>query len=259
MSPHMDNNFFGILHSPSGFSFASILTFVKAFIIGTIPSIIWLIFWLQEDREKPEPKRLVTATFIIGMLAVLLVLPLQKIAQGLINDHKMLIIVWAAIEELMKFALIVLIVRPTKQIDQPIDYAIYLMIIGLGFAALENTLYIIKPLLVNDGQIVFLTGNLRFMGSTLLHATATGLIGMMIGLSFYQHPVIKYLSAILGIGLAVFLHSTFNFFIMEGVGKTTLQVFIFLWVVTIINILVFEKLRRMSNEFVPIDELQEEE
>jgi hypothetical protein len=54
--------------------------------------------------------------------------------------------------------------------------------------------------------------------------------------------------------LAVLLHSTFNFFIMRGEGKSTLQIFIFLWVITILVILLFEKLRRMSGEYEPVED-----
>ena len=52
----------------------------------------------------------------------------------------------------------------------------------------------------------------------------------------------------LGIILAITLHSTFNFFIIENSGNDFLKVFAFLWVVTIIIMLLFEKLRRMSGE-----------
>ncbi len=236
-------------------SLDSLLTFGKALFIGTIPALIWMMFWLQEDKEDPEPRGLIFAAFIIGMLGVLLVLPVQKFILTLTTNQQNLIILWALAEEVIKFALVLLIIRPSRQINQPIDYAIYLIIVGLGFAALENTLYLIKPLIVKNASVVFLTSNLRFIGSTLLHATASGLIGMMMGLAFFQSKFIKDMSALVGLGLAVLLHSTFNLFIMKGEGKSTLQIFIFLWVVTVISILVFEKLRRMSVDYVPLEEV----
>lgn len=234
--------------------FDSISTFVKAFFVGTIPSLIWLLFWLGEDREKPEPRKLILVTFLAGMLGVILVLPLQKIVGGFVTHQHILVIIWAFIEEAMKLALVLLIIRPTLEINEPVDYAIYLIVVGLGFAALENTLYILKPLLLKDGTVIFLTGNLRFMGSTLLHATASSLVGIVIGLAFFQNRTIKYISTLFGLGVATLLHSTFNFFIMKEEGKTTLQIFIFLWVITTIVILLFEKLRRMGGEYEPIEE-----
>jgi len=54
-----------------------------------------------------------------------------------------------------------------------------------------------------------------------------------------------------GITCAIVLHSVFNFFIMKGSGENFLSVFGFLWVVTIINILIFEKLKRMGKD-IPV-------
>lgn len=238
-------------------SLDTLITYIKALFVGTIPSLIWLLFWLQEDRETPEPRRLIIATFLVGMFGVMIVLPFQKIALTVFRDSSFLVVVLALIEELVKCILVFLVIRPTRQINQPIDYAIYLIIIGLGFAALENTLYILKPLLLKDSSAVFLTGNLRFMGSTLLHATSSGIVGMSIGLVFFQNRFSKLVSAVGGLTLAVLLHSAFNFFIMKGEGKTTLQIFIFLWVVTVLTILVFEKLRRMSHEYIILEEENE--
>lgn len=244
----MNNHFF------DGLGLNSIFTFIKAFIIGTIPSLAWLMFWLREDREHAEPKRLIFATFLGGMLMVLLALPLQKLMLGFSSNEGNLIPLWAMVEEILKYLIVVFIIVPTNEINEPIDYAIYMIVAGLGFAALENTLYILKPLLIQDQAAVFLTGNLRFLGSTLLHATASGIIGLMIGLSFYQTRVVRTISGWIGVFLAILLHSTFNFFIMKEDGKTTLQIFVFLWVVTSITILVFEKLRRMSGAYEPLEE-----
>lgn len=233
----------------SEFNLNSIFVFIKALIVGCIPSLVWLAFWLKEDQENPEPRRLVVATFIGGMMMVLIAIPFQKFLLGASQNQENLVPLWATIEEILKYLVILLIVLPTHEINEPIDYAIYMIIAGLGFAALENTLYLLKPLLLKDTGAVFLTGNLRFLGSTLLHATASGIIGMTIGLSFYQSKTLRVLSTIVGIFLAILLHSVFNFFIMRQEGKTTLQIFIFLWVITSITVLIFEKLRRMSGQY----------
>jgi RsiW-degrading membrane proteinase PrsW (M82 family) len=53
---------------------------------------------------------------------------------------------------------------------------------------------------------------------------------------------------IIGLILAITLHTLFNFFIMKNNGSDFIKVFAFLWVATIINMLLLEKLRRMSGE-----------
>ena len=48
--------------------------FILAFILGLIPALVWLWFWLKEDIH-PEPAKMITLSFIGGMVAVLFVLP----------------------------------------------------------------------------------------------------------------------------------------------------------------------------------------
>jgi len=61
-----------------------------------------------------------------------------------------------------------------------------------------------------------------------------------------MNKFIKKIYLSIGIILAITLHSSFNFFIMDSSGSNSFKVLGFLWVVTIIIMLLFEKLRRMS-------------
>lgn len=224
------------------------LTLIFALIAGIVPSFIWLHYWMSEDDVKPEPLGLVVLTFIAGMLGVIAVIPLQKFFLHQFSDNTVLIVIWAACEELVKYLAFALLVLRTKEITEPIDYPIYLMTAALGFAALENSFFLIHPFSVQDTTVALLTTNLRFLGSTLLHSVCTGMIGLMLGLAFFQNKTIKFYSLVIGFIMAVGLHSIFNFFIMKENGENFLQVFAFLWVISIISLLVFEKVRRMSQD-----------
>ena len=213
---------------------------------GLAPALFWLWFWLREDKEKPEPKGLITSIFIVGMITVVFAIPLQKFVQNNVSSHEWQIISWASIEEILKYLGVAVILYKTNRIDEPIDWPIFLITVALGFAALENTLFLIKPLSLNQTTVGLLTGQLRFLGSTLLHAVATGITGIALGLSYFMGKYIKKIYLILGLTLAIALHSTFNFFIIDNSGNNFLKVLGFLWVVTIIVMLLFEKLRRMS-------------
>ena len=219
-----------------------------AFLGGIIPALFWLWFWLREDKEKPEPKGILTICFILGAAAVILVLPIQKFIQTNFSAHTTQVILWASVEEIMKYLAMILILYKSKYIEEPIDYAIYIITVALGFAAFENMLFLIKPLSLDQTIVGLLTGQLRFLGSTLLHSVSSGIIGIFLGLSFFMNREKEKLYLFLGIILAITLHSTFNFFIIENSGNDFLKVFAFLWVVTIIIMLLFEKLRRMSGE-----------
>lgn len=220
-------------------------TLIYAILGGVIPALVWLWFWLREDTH-PEPIGLIIASFIIGALSVMFVVPLQKYASTLFTSHREIIVVWASIEEIIKFIVVAVVALGTRYMKEPIDFPIYFITVALGFAAFENILFIIKPLNAGNMLVGFLTGNLRFLGSTLLHAMASAIIGIGIGLAWDGTFIKKSFFAILGLIGAISLHSVFNFFIMDNAQENFLTVFGFLWVFTIINMLLFEKLRRMG-------------
>lgn len=223
-------------------------TIALAALAGITPALIWLWFWLREDEENPEPKLLVFLCFLFGMLAVIFILPIEKLLQASIESQQYQIISWAASEEIIKYLAALAIIYKASYIKKPIDYAIYMIVAALGFAALENTFFLIKPISLDHTTVSLLTSHLRFLGSTLLHAVSSGIVGIALGLSFYENGFIKKIYLIFGILVAITLHSAFNFFIMDINGNNFLNIFGFLWVVTIINMLLLEKLRRMSGE-----------
>lgn len=215
-----------------------------AFLGGVIPSFVWLWFWLREDKSNPEPRGLLTIIFILGMLSVFLVIPIQKFIQTTALSSNWQMISWAAVEEIVKYLAVLIILYKTNITNEPIDWAIFLITAALGFAAFENTLFLIKPFSLGQTTVGLMTSQLRFLGSTLLHTVASGIIGISLGLSFHLSNFAKKIYLFMGIIFAITLHSTFNFFIMNNNGSDILKVFAFLWVATVINLLLFEKLRK---------------
>ena len=213
---------------------------------GFIPAMLWLMFWLREDKERPEPKGLIFLTLLAGMIAVIPVLPLQRLASQYITDQNNLLPVLVAIEEVMKFSAVSIIIFRNKFLDEPVDYALYFIVGALGFATLENALFLTYPINIGDTTVSVLTGNLRFLGATLLHAMTTGFVGCMLGLAFFKSNKMKFFYILGGLGVGIVLHTTFNFFIIKNNGGDVLTVFGFLWVFAVIIMLLFEKLRRMS-------------
>jgi RsiW-degrading membrane proteinase PrsW (M82 family) len=225
---------------------------VMAFIGGLIPSLLWLWFWLKEE-ENPEPSGLLTMVFIMGMISVIIVLPIEKFIQEQISSQTYQIILWACSEEILKYLAVLVILYKTNNVRKPIDWPIYMVTAALGFAALENTLFLIKPFSISGSALALLNATsldqLRFLGANLLHTVASGTIGIAIGISFFTSGFKKRWSLFVGFLVAISLHSAFNFFIIKG-SENKLEVFAFLWVVTIIIMLFFEKVRRMSESII---------
>ncbi|MBU6431180.1 MAG: PrsW family intramembrane metalloprotease [Patescibacteria group bacterium] len=215
---------------------------------GILPALFWLYFWLREDKLRPEPRFLIMFSFFGGMIAVIAALFAEKITGSLVASNVILVAVYAPItEELFKFLAAYFTALRNKEDDEPIDPIMYLMSSALGFAALENALFLISPLAENHIMTSIVTGNLRFVGATLLHIVASASIGIFIGFSFYKSKRFKFFMTIVGLVAAIALHSFFNLFIIRGTSENILSVFAGLWVAVIFIILILEKVKKIKN------------
>src|SRR3989344_6067262 len=117
---------------------------IIAFLGGILPSLLWLWFWVRQEEKGPEPKLLLAIVFFMGMIAVICVLPIQKFIQGHVDSQGWRLVGWASIEEIMKYLAVIVILYKVNEVDEPIDWPIYMITAALGFAALENALFLIK-------------------------------------------------------------------------------------------------------------------
>ena len=167
---------------------------------GLIPALLWLWFWLKEDNVNPEPGWLIFLTFLLGVASVAVVVPIQGFVQNAVgNDETKMIILAAAVEEIVKLGAVKIVAIRSRNLDEPIDFPIYFITVALGFAAIENALFLVNPVSVNDSTIALLTGNLRFLGSTLLHAIASATIGISMGLAFFKPKFVRRIYLLIGV------------------------------------------------------------
>ncbi len=216
---------------------------VYAVLAGVIPSLIWLFFWTREDIAHPESRLILTLSFFGGMLSVALAIVAEKWVGTLFSDPTIRYTLWAAVEEIVKFLAVLSVALFTKQNDEPIDAMIYCITVALGFAALENTLFILGPL--SNGEIVksVITGNMRFMGATLVHVVSSAVVGFALGLAFYRGYIAKVSAAIIGLGAAIAFHTAFNLSIIASGTVDSLKVFSWVWGAVVILIILFEEIK----------------
>jgi RsiW-degrading membrane proteinase PrsW (M82 family) len=234
-------------------SFIEKYPFVLAFLLGLIPALVWLWFWLKEDVH-PESAKMLTLSFLGGMLAVVLVLPLQTLVYKIIsNENYLSFFLWASLEEIFKFGTVWFVALRGRENDEPVDSIIYMIVSALGFVALENTFFLMDLIRAGDFYGVFITGNLRFVGSSLLHIVSSGTVGVFMALSFYKNRSRKILYTVCGLFVAIVLHTLFNIYIMNVPDNGILFVFGAVWVGIVALLLLFEKIKNTkidkSNEF----------
>jgi len=214
---------------------------------GIIPTFIWLFFWLREDRFQPEPRGLLALTFFAGVFSVFIVLPLEQVVRSLGLDGIERIFAFAATEEIIKYLVVALTAFGSSYLDEPIDYAIYLITGALGFAMMENIMFLFSPEIQNEVSFVVETGMLRFLGASILHAVLAATLGIILGFVFFKKPTIRGTFVIAGLAVTTILHTIFNYFIIKYVEIDGLVTLGILWVFTIIIIALFERVRKVSH------------
>ncbi|MEK7142544.1 MAG: PrsW family glutamic-type intramembrane protease [Patescibacteria group bacterium] len=221
----------------------TISTLLFAIAGGFLPSLFWLWFWLKEDNH-PEPCFALISAFVSGMIAVPLAIFLEYLVSfplGLTGGLSLF--AWAFIEEILKYLAMKKNSFCKKCFDEPVDAVVYMITTALGFASLENTLFIIKTF--NDNGILsgMNIGNMRFLGATLLHTASSAIVGAFIAFSMRKKKKKLTRNTIIGIILAGLLHFAFNYIIMRSDGGNILKVLMPLWFVIIVLIFVFEKVK----------------
>lgn len=218
-------------------------SFIYAFLAGIVPSFIWLYFWTREDVTHPEPRLLIAGTFLAGSLTVIAAIFAENYFGNMISDPTLKYSVWAAIEEIFKMVAVGLVAMTATANDEPIDAMIYFIVGALGFAALENMFFLIDPLRLGDVAKSISTVNLRFVGATLLHTVSSASIGFALGVTFYKSKIVKAFAAVLGLGVAIVIHASFNLSIVNASSEDILKTFGWIWGAIIVLIILFEEVK----------------
>lgn len=236
---------------------------IYALLGGILPALIWLLFWLHEDSKRPEPRKYIVRTFIFGMLSVVFVVPFQLLAKnglgitGELNLEALaapilinLLFLWAVAEEVFKFVAAYFGGLDTPEDDEPIDPIIYMITAALGFAALENALFLFDPRGENGVLVSLFAGNMRFIGPSLLHVIASATIGVSLSFAFYKGRTMKIIHGVIGLGLAIVIHTAFNM-MMLAPEISVFATFGLVWLTVIVLLLMFEKVKTIRQENTP--------
>ncbi|MGN6108181.1 MAG: PrsW family intramembrane metalloprotease [Kofleriaceae bacterium] len=158
---------------------------IEVAVSGVIPALIamWLVDRL--DRKRPEPPRLRRLVALFGMISVLPAIGIEmllsertagSIASALTYEGASFnsFVVAAAVEEACKIVVVYWLVWRRPEFDERLDGIVYACRAGLGFALVENVLYLLRQDTL-DGQIQVWI--LRALLAVPGHAMWTGMIG----------------------------------------------------------------------------------
>ena len=228
-------------------------------VLGVLPPILWLLFWLREDHY-PEPKKEIVFVFFAGMVSVAAALFLENTFLGINSIFEKIfmyskgsfqilnLLGFAFIEELSKTGAAFFTAIKSKYFDEPEDGIVYLITAALGFAAMENVLFIAGSLKIGISQSLVVSA-FRFINAVLLHVSSAAIVGAGFAFSFY-HKTHRNKDVVFAIIIATLLHTLYNYLIIKNIESAVGQFSATLLVVggAIIALLLFEKARRLHKQ-----------
>ncbi len=190
--------------------------------VGVVPCILWLIFYLFQDRH-PEPKREIISVFILGAAMTWPAVWMEKTLIGGFNSLgwpafitilAVDVIAVALVEEFFKYAAVWMkeqAINQNYQLDEPVDFVIYMVVSALGFAMVENLLFLLMP----DSTPLIARSLVRSLTAILLHTLCSGILGYYMAMTFcHRERKMRLLAT--GFAIVSFLHGFYNFFIMKS-------------------------------------------
>ncbi len=214
--------------------------------LAPVIALLVLFYWL--DRFEPEPKKVVMKVFGFGVLsvipAVIVELAYSQCFPGWKNPQDLaalfisIFICVGFVEEFFKFLVVYLGIYRSPEFDEPYDGITYTVAASLGFAALENVLYVFQ-----NGMGV---GILRALLSVPGHALFGVIMGYYIGKAKFDHKSSASINLLTGLFAATFAHTVFDFVLFSKNVLLILTIFPIVAALWIIAIMLAKKAQVLS-------------
>jgi RsiW-degrading membrane proteinase PrsW (M82 family) len=179
--------------------------------LALAPGLAIGIYIYLKDKHEREPLGLLFISFLYGALSPLVTLfislPLDYLVllreDSVVDQFGNAFFKVALVEEFSKFIFIRFILYRNKNFNEPFDGIVYATMVGMGFATLENVLYVF--------QYGAPTGVLRMFTAVPAHACFAILMGYFLGKAKFTHRNEFYYSLI-ALLLATAFHGAYDYF-----------------------------------------------
>jgi len=214
-----------------------------AVVISFLISLVWLLYIVRLDIFNKEKKRHILIIFVLSILVTLLTdFPYNFIhslgfrnAPNAISSFLYSVFGIGLIEETIKLIPVLLMLKFSKAIDEPFDYILYASVSALGFAFIENTMYL------NFGGLEIISA--RALYATVAHMAFSSILAYGLFMNKFKHTKAHpFLTFVVFYLVAIFAHGFYDFWLINqtvsnfsGITTLFLLISIHVWFVIINN------------------------
>lgn len=185
--------------------------------LAVAPAMIIILYTYFKDKFEKEPIRFLFKNFLMGaFVSVIIALILSVVANYILPLTDELSIyqqfikaffVVGLVEEFSKYVIVRFYAQKSVEFNEPFDGIVYAVMVSMGFAALENVMYVF--------QYGVSTGIIRAFTAVPAHATFGILMGYFMGLAKFSKN--RQLLNLIGLVVATFFHGAYDFFLFINV------------------------------------------
>ncbi len=193
------------------------------FALAIGPAIAVMAYVYSRDKNEREPVGVLLVSFFWGCFSVVPAIILESILPPFLpanmegNTLSIAIYAFAIIafsEEFSKFIFLRYYSYKKRSFNEPFDGIIYAIMVGMGFATIENLLYIFGA---DTPGASFGVAGVRAISAVPAHATFAAIMGYYVGLAKFSRKNEKRLFW-QGILLATFFHGLYDFFLFQNLS-----------------------------------------
>jgi len=172
-----------------------------------------IIYIYVKDLYEKESKRMLALAFLLGGIVSIVITTLLYVIFDLILPLPDKSSVWqqfikaffmvALIEEFSKYVMVWGVLQPRTWFNEPFDGIVYAVMVSMGFAAVENVMYVLQ-----GGVDVAL---IRAFSAVPSHATFGIIMGYFMGKAKFSND--RVIWNIVGLLSAIVLHGAYDFFL----------------------------------------------
>ena len=206
-----------------------------SFLMAVLPAVLLVYYYYRQVKSKPKPKGLIINIFLLGVcssLAVIILTGLVRQANVVFRWSVFFTIFFEAFivaglcEEYIKLLIIKNYAYHKPSFNGVMDGIIYTIVVSMGFACMENIIYVMN----NSWHNAIARG----FTAVPLHAVCSGMMGYYIGQAKFAKTKKEEKSLIYqGLWQAVAIHGLYNFLLMfseaTGAKLSVLIVPLILW------------------------------
>jgi len=187
------------------------MSFLTLLSLALAPGCAIMVYIYLKDKHEREPLSLLVTSFLYGCFSTLVTISISYPVNLLILTKEDDVIQQffnaffkvALIEEFSKFVFVRFILFNNKNFNEPFDGIVYAVIVSMGFATVENLIYVF--------QFGFTTGILRLFTAVPAHAAFGILMGYFLGKAKFTHRKNFYLSLV-ALLIPTLFHGSYDYF-----------------------------------------------